>query len=163
MNNADNTAAISVTVIAGPRDSRCKWWCRVIRAGVPLPLPSAVSGAGDLPGSYLRQGDDVELEPGDVLVRGEEVNHRKQRGWTYDAKFYNENGKAGRADAPGTADLKALLKRAAACGVITRERAKELLGGSGDVAGLVRWLHVRRSHGTMGALVAACDAAEAAR
>ncbi len=162
MNNADNTAAISVTVIAGPRDSRCKWWCKVIRASTPLPLPSHVDGAGDIPGSYLHAGDDVDLEPGDVLARGEEADHRKPRGWVYDAKFYQTNGKAGRADSPGAADLKALLKRAAACGVITRERAKELLGGSGDVAALVRWLHVRRDHGTMARLLAACEAAEAA-
>lgn len=163
MTTHNETAALSVTVIAAPRDARCKWWCKVIHATASLPLPSQVDGANDIPGVYLRKGDDVELEPGDVLARGEAVDHRRLRGWVYDIKEYHPDGKPRRIDPFGAAELKALIKRAAACGVMTRERAKELLGGSGDVAALVRWLHVRREYGTAAELERLTAAAEATR
>lgn len=35
----------SCSVKVGPRDSRCRYWAKLIRAADPLPLPSAVDGA----------------------------------------------------------------------------------------------------------------------
>lgn len=69
--------------IARPSDSRCKFWSKVVRATDSLPPPSSVDGAGSIPGPYLRTGADVELEDGDFVFEGEEVSHRKSRGWVY--------------------------------------------------------------------------------
>lgn len=73
---------VSVTVTPKPIDSRCKYWAKIVRAD-ELPTPSEVSGAGDLPGEYLRVGEEVELFTGDYLVEGEANHHRRQRGWEY--------------------------------------------------------------------------------
>ena len=54
----------SASVTSKPQDSRCRYWCKIIRAGAPLPTPSAVTCANDVPGPYLRHGDE-ELFAGD--------------------------------------------------------------------------------------------------
>lgn len=118
----------SVSVRIAPRDSRCRYWAKVVRAGQPIPAPSAVSGANDIPVLYARKGEE-ELLPGDVLIEGEEVSHRKARGWSYQVTFVH-NGEA-HTTTPGGA--KAAMKAAGL--------PAELLTGSGDVAACVRIVH----------------------
>lgn len=123
----------SIEYIAKPRDSRCKYWCKIVRAGDALPLPSAVTGASDIPGPYLRKGDDVEIFPGDFVLSGEEVSHRVKRGWAYQM-FRLDSGKI------AICAFGSLVKDA-----VRRAGRKDLLGGSGDVAAMVRTIHARRA------------------
>lgn len=118
----------SVSVRIAPRDSRCRYWAKVVRAGQALPLPSVTNGANDIPGPYARKGEE-ELLPGDVLIEGEEVSHRKARGWSYQVTFVR-NGAAHTTTPGGT---KAAMKAAG--------MPAELLTGSGDVAACVRVVH----------------------
>lgn len=118
----------SVSVRIAPRDDRCRYWAKVIRAGQALPLPSATNGANDLPGLYARKGEE-ELLPGDVLIEGEEAHHRKARGWAYWITFVHE----GKAHTKAPTGIKAHLK--------TAGLPAELLTGSGDVAACVRIAH----------------------
>ena len=78
--------SVSVSVSVKPVDYRCRFWAKVVRGGVVLPVPNKVLGANDVPGAYLKQGDE-ELFAGDFLLIGEEVHHRKARGWDYKMKF----------------------------------------------------------------------------
>jgi hypothetical protein len=124
----------SASITVKPQDYRCRYWAKIIRNGKDLPLPSRVSSANDVPGSYLRNGDE-ELFEGDFFICGEEISHRKARGWTYAMKFID----------PATGTLRtvqALSERKAvakANGLPT-----ELLAGSGDIAGLIRLAHAVR-------------------
>lgn len=118
----------SVSVRIAPRDSRCRYWAKVIRANQPLPAPSAVTGAADVPGPYAHKGEE-ELMPGDVLIEGEEVSHRKARGWAYWVTFVH--GARAHTTTPG--GTKAAMKAAG--------MPPELLTGSGDVAACVRVVH----------------------
>lgn len=132
--SAPAAAPASVSVEVRPRDSRCRYWAKIIRAGAPLPAPSAVSGASDVPGPYLRQGED-ELLPGDVLIEGEERHHRKARGWDYWVTWCDEHGALRRITNPG-AEHKARMKAAG--------MAPALLIGSGEVAACIRVAHAIR-------------------
>lgn len=118
----------SVSVSIGPVDSRCRYWAKIVRKGELLPMPSNTHGANDIPGPYVRNGED-ELLPGDTLIQGEARHHRKQRGWNYAVTYCTEAGEKLHIVNPG-ADVKAALKGA---GV----RA-ELLPGSGGIAACVR-------------------------
>lgn len=118
----------SVSVRIAPRGSRCRYWAKVIRANQPLPAPSAVNGTNDVPGPYARKGEE-ELMPGDVLIEGEEVSHRKARGWSYWVTFVH--GDTAHTTTPG--GTKAAMKAAG--------MPAELLTGSGDVAACVRVVH----------------------
>jgi hypothetical protein len=129
------TGFVSATVEIAPCDSRCRYWAKIVRAGENLPLPSAVDGAHDIPGPYLRQGDD-ELFAGDFLVEGEEVHHRKARGWTYTCCFA-KGTKDGCIRFTYSADIKKTMK---AGGL-----PANLLAGAGDLAGLVRMIHALRA------------------
>lgn len=120
----------SASVTIQPCDTRCRYWAKIIRKGTSIPKPVAVEGAADVPGHYLRQGDD-ELYIGDVLIEGEENHHRKLRGWTYDVTFVDKDGEL-RTVHP-CAEIKSALK---AGGL-----PPELLAGSGDVAACVRIAH----------------------
>lgn len=66
-----------------PLDSRCRYWAKIVRAGNKLPIPSLITGANDIGGSYLQLGKE-ELLPSDALFEGE-ANHqrRNDRGWSY--------------------------------------------------------------------------------
>lgn len=130
MSNAPRSASVSIA----PSDYRCRYWAKVLRAGVALPIPAKVAGASDLPGAYLKNGDE-ELFEGDFLVSGEELHHRKSRGWSYMLKFID----------PVTGKLRvvqALAERKAAAKA--GGLPAELLAGSGDVAALVRLAHAVR-------------------
>lgn len=70
--------------VAKPMDSRCRWWCKVLSHEQLHEIDlRMIEGASDIPGRYLRSGDDLELDPGDVVVHGEARHHRKMRGWGY--------------------------------------------------------------------------------
>lgn len=121
---------ISCSVKIGPRDSRCRYWAKIIRAGVDLPPPSAVSGASDIPGAYLRNGED-ELFAGDILIEGEANHHVKSRGWTYWVTVCGPDG----SERMLTAN-KATMKAAGL--------PSQYLAGSGEVAACVRMAHAYR-------------------
>lgn len=139
----------SVEFVANPSDSRCKYWCKVIHNGQMLPLPHVIDGANDVPGPYLRQGDDVEIFYGDYVLTGEQTHHRKQRGWTY-VLYRFVAAKPASVDAEG----KEKPAEPARYGWIEFGKPvkdacraaghRELLGGSGDVAAMVRTIHARR-------------------
>jgi hypothetical protein len=136
--NTETTTLSSLSVDIGPRDSRCRYWAKIIRADDHLPLPSAVSGANDVPGRYCRTGDD-ELGLGDVLIEGEENHHRKQRGWTYRVTWYDPAMRPpeGHCVVEPSTNIKMALKGAG--------MALHLLSGSGDVAACIRIVHALRA------------------
>ena len=121
---------VSASVSIKPQDRRCRYWAKVLRAGCALPLPSAVEGANDVPGAYLRNGEE-ELFPGDVLIEGEANHHVKQRGWTYNVSVCGAEGKQSYLVTDKTA-LKA------------NGLPAHLLAGSGDVAACIRLAHAYR-------------------
>ena len=126
---SDQIKSASVRVVPG--DSRCRYWAKIVRVGVALPVPSTVDGANDIPGDYLRKGEE-ELFAGDVMIEGEENHHRNNRGWSYCVTWCGQDGTARRIKNPG-AEMKAAMK-AAGCPV-------ELLSGAGQVAAAVRFAH----------------------
>lgn len=128
----------SVSVAIKPGDHRCKYWAKVVSAA-DLPNPEAVNGANDLPGSYLRQGDNVELFEGDFLFEGEENDHRKSRGWTYTVTFINFRGVKEIWAADATS--KTWVKEAVASGNVGKDTAKALLRGAGGISMAVRDAH----------------------
>lgn len=134
----ESNPVVSATYVCNPKDSRCRYWAKVIRATDALPLPACIAGASAVPGPYIRKGDDVELFEGDWILEGEENHHRKQRGWTYTLRSL--------AIRKGDGELAACTfdfgveSRAA----IRAAGAKDLLGGSGDVAAMIREIHARR-------------------
>lgn len=122
----------SISIKIRPIDSRCRHWAKIIRNGTALPMPCDVEGASNVPGPFAKNGDE-ELFDGDFLIEGEEMHHRKARGWVYRLTFMHQ-GK--RAVVQYFAERKAAMK---ASGL-----PKELLTGSGDLAGLVRIMHALR-------------------
>lgn len=115
-----------------PCDSRCRYWAKIVRSDQALPKPVDVSSANDIPGPYLKVGED-ELLPGDVLFEGESNHHRRRdRGWTYWIQIVLQNGELLFLDS-GFSAQKAQMKR--------QGLAPELLKGSGDVAAMVRIAH----------------------
>ena len=131
MSNQVTSVCVSASVAIGPIDDRCRYWAKIVRAEEELPLPSNVSGASDIRSAYVKNGDE-ELFPGDILIEGEEVNHRKNRGWSYWITYCDSNGLLHRIQNPGTAEKKAMK----AAGL-----PSELLPGSGEVAAAVRYAH----------------------
>jgi hypothetical protein len=124
----------SVSYTPAAQDSRCRYWCKVVKSGTTLPLPADVRGANDVPAEYLRQGDEIELFEGDWLLEGEEVSHRRQRGWTYNLGHVEQGAVVWYSFKH--ADVKAFLRK---LGTI-----RPILGGSGDVAAMIRCIHAVR-------------------
>lgn len=124
----------SVNVL--PFDSRCRYWAKVIRANEPLPLPADVRGASDIPARYVQNGEE-ELLPGDILFEGEANHHRRtDRGWSYWLTAVTQEGHLLRFSS-GFGKQKAELK--------AQGMARDLLKGSGDIAGMVRIAHGLRA------------------
>lgn len=119
-----------------PLDSRCRYWAKIVRAGNELPIPSLITGANDIGGSYLQLGEE-ELLPGDALFEGE-ANHqrRNDRGWSYWLAHVSESGEFVRYES-GFSAQKAEMK--------AQGLAPELLTGSGDIAAMVRIVHGLRA------------------
>jgi hypothetical protein len=108
-------------------------------------MPGDVSGANDLPGEYLRNGD-IEIFPGEYVIEGEANHHRRQRGWTYGVSTCGPTLTYSKS-------TKDAIKALAAAGLIGIERAKDLLRGSGGIAACVRRAHlqeIKRSLGIVG-------------
>lgn len=136
---------ISNTFTVKPRDSRCKYWCKKLSAA-DLPLPGDVDGSYSLPGAYLKKGD-VEIEPGEYVFEGEEHHHAKPRGWDYWVYTYGETGYKNLGFGVATKDA---IKLLANHKLITRDRARDLLRGSGDVAAAVRRAHLEEIKKVLG-------------
>ena len=115
-----------------PCDARCRYWAKIVRAGMPLPSPSLVSGANDIPSAYLQRGDD-ELLPGDVLFEGEANHHRSNRGWSYWVTYVTEAGDLVKVEHKDFGTIKSLLKQ--------QGMEPEFLKGAGDIAAMVRIAH----------------------
>jgi hypothetical protein len=126
--------SVSASVVIGPENAHCRYWAKVVRAGTTLPVPSKVFRADDLPGPYLRIGDE-ELFPGDVLFEGEEVHPVRSHGWGYFAYVAGISGRPIQLEYDSS--VKARLKELGL--------DKRLLAGSGQLAGLVRVAHALRA------------------
>ena len=121
----------SVSIDIEPDDERCRYWAKRIDAATVLALPPEVNTAKDIPGGFLRQGED-ELTAGDFLIEGEQVHHRRpERGWTYRIAYMGIDGELQRV-AP-TKVHKAALKEAG--------MPVEYLKGAGELAACVRIIH----------------------
>lgn len=134
----ESNPVVSETFVCKPQDSRCKYWAKVIRADQAIPLPEQVSGANDVPGAYIREGDDIELFPGDWLLTGEEVSHNKKRGWCYHLLAL------GRGEKSDVLNVYAYKFGVDSKPLIRAAGAKDILTGSGDVAAMIREIHARR-------------------
>lgn len=127
------TATVSVDI--RPLDSRCRYWAKIVRANVDLPIPSDVDRAVDINTPFLSRGEE-ELFPGDVLFEGEANHHkRNDRGWTYWVSFVDTDGTL-LCFQSGFGALKATAK--------AQGLPPHLLAGSGDVAGATRVAHALR-------------------
>src|SRR5574343_409051 len=135
-NQIESNPIVSVTFVANPIDSRCRFWAKYIPATKDLPPPSTVSGAGSLPGDYIRRGDDVEIMPGDYVMVGEERHHRKMHGWDYKLYACKSDGRLISVDYTKGGEVKKAIRAAG--------RA-DLLAGSGDIAAMVRYVLARRA------------------
>lgn len=129
---AEKLAVWSYTYDPCPSDLRCKYWCKVVRHGVDLPMPEIVKGARDLPGSYLNTHEEIELFDSDLVFEGEAKHHRKMRGFDYNLGVIH-NQKLVWVD--HHVKVKQLLRAAG---------ERELLLGSGEVAMMVRWANAYR-------------------
>jgi hypothetical protein len=132
------------TILMRPRDSRCRWWAKAILPGESIPLPSAVDGAADVPGDYLARGEEIPAVPGTIILEREERHHRKRRGWASWVWVVDADGVA-RDAFEGVAACKSVCRLAAASGDHEHQaEASRLVGGAGDVAGMVRAAHAWR-------------------
>lgn len=122
------TASVSIKV--GPIDRRCKYWAKVIPAGMELPTPAHVSesGAAAIATPFLKNGDE-ELLMGEFLIECEQVHHSKPRGYDYWVSWMHTDGRRVQIKNPG-AEHKAVIKAAG--------MAPELLKGSGHLASCIR-------------------------
>ena len=123
---------------AQPADYRCRFWAKIVRVDCALPLPCNVSGANDVPGNYLPKGGSEEVFPGDFVLTGEENHHRKQRGWTYELHCY-EAGELVSVPFGTAGEAKPWLRQ---------QGRKDLLTGAGQIAAMIREIHVARLRGT---------------
>lgn len=124
----------SVSANICPVDDRCRWWSKVIRDGADIPLPSSIEGASDIAGNFLKKGEE-ELSPGDIVIHGEEVHHRHNRGWTYQIGYMSNEGELEWVQP--TKEHKQALKES---GMET-----DFLKGSGELAACARLAHGLRN------------------
>lgn len=125
-----------MTVVLGPCDRRCRWWAKHIAASGRLPHPAEVRGACSLAQCFEKRGQ-FWLPPGDFVIEGEEVHHRKARGWFYWLRGVDPTGKRIVIESGEFGPLKPLLKDAGL--------AADLLSGRGDIAAAVRVIHAVRA------------------
>lgn len=127
---SDTTETLSH--IAKPCDDRCRWWQKTLAAEAVIALdPASIEDANSIPGTYLRKGADLELNEWTVLFDGEQVHHKKPRGWTWTMGIVLRVDGALKVEwiRANVSKHKAVIKAAGAA---------HLLGGSGDVASMVR-------------------------
>ena len=135
----------SASIKIRPQDDRCKYWCKIIRAGAAIPVPADVAGANNVPGAFARRGDD-ELFSGDVVIEGEEKHHRHARGWMYTIGAMGADGTVTYIE-PNAA-VKSAIK---AAGLIPAA----MLAGSGELAACIRVTHALHAGMTIDGLRAA--------
>jgi hypothetical protein len=128
---ADEAVELAQTVsyTAKPHDSRCAWWC------VQLPADLELNDQR-IPAPYLRQGADLELKSGDMLIDSEAMHHRKNRGYTVVLIVCVDN------------EIKYIHPMTQRKAFIKTHGGQDLMHESGDVAGCVRmavWLR-RQPH-----------------
>lgn len=112
----------TITYVANPIDSRCQWFSAIIEPKFLDPKYLVER----TPFTYLRRGQDLELEPGTFILNSEAVHHRKRRGFVvhlgvaiHDQVIWIQP----------TMDIKMLIKQ---------EGHKDLMKGCGDVAACIR-------------------------
>lgn len=119
-----------------PRDSRRRYWAKVVRADALLPQPVHSTTAYDIPGPFLQRGEE-ELLQDDVLFEGEANHHRRtDRGWSYCVSVVDKLGNLYCAKSGEFGELRKALKAAG--------MDPHLLKGSGDIAAMVRVAHAVR-------------------
>lgn len=131
---AETTAAIeTLSHVAKPNDRRCRWWQKTLTADQAVKLnPEAIADAGSIPGPYHRNGADMELPEWSVIFDGEALHHAKPRGWRWVVGFVVR-------DEAGALVLTWVTSAVAGQkAVVKASGAAHLLGGSGDVANIVR-------------------------
>ena len=118
---------------AKPCDTRCRWWQKTLTADEVIALdPASIDDANSIPGQYHRKGADMALPEWAVIFDGEAIHHKKNHGWrwVFGVVVRDAEGKLGVAWVTSSvAKQKAAVKAAGAA---------HLLGGSGDVANIVR-------------------------
>lgn len=132
--NKPTTSFESLSFTIRAYDERCNYWCKIIRAGDPLPLPSEIFGAANIPCLYCQLGED-ELFVGDIAFEGEQNHHRLKWGWCYWVHFVNRDCQL-ITYRSSFSEQKAAAKQLGL--------TSELLTGSGDLAGAVRVAHALR-------------------
>ena len=120
----------SISIQIEPKDSRCSYWAKILRAGAPLPKPNEVTVANSIEAKYSKKGDE-ELFPGDFLIEGESIHHRKARGFNYRISFINKNGEL-ETISPTSGHKKAMKEDLL---------PQELLSGAGELAACIRIAH----------------------
>lgn len=123
----------SLSVTIKPQDNRCRYWAKIIRKNQLLPMPSTITGANDIKVEYSMRGEE-ELFEGDVLIEGEEMHHRRLRGWGYWLTMMGADGSLVRIRP--TAERKAAMK--------ANGLPSELLAGAGDIAACIRIAYAAR-------------------
>jgi hypothetical protein len=119
----------TVSYIAKPSDSRCKWWSVRIPAGycrgIDLDNTSSLQPLG-----FLAKKADLELDDGEMIIDSEANHHAKRRGYTVQLLVVAGGELWGRTPSAVT---KSLIKQHA-----TPEQWQKLRRGSGDVAACLR-------------------------
>jgi hypothetical protein len=119
----------TVSYIAKPADSRCKWWSVRIPAGycrgIDLDNTSSLQPLG-----FLAKKADLELDDGEMVIDSEANHHAKARGYTVQLLVVAGGELWGRTPSVVT---KNLIKQHA-----TPEQWQKLRRGSGDVAACLR-------------------------
>lgn len=123
----------TVSYVAKPADSRCRWWSVRIPAGYTLRNTFSLDDEMSMrPLGFLKKGADLELEIGEAVIDSEAVHHAKARGYKVSIGIVTRAGIVWFW--PGSA-TKAAIKAAA-----TPEQWEVLKRGSGDVAACLRLL-----------------------
>jgi hypothetical protein len=119
----------TVSYIARPADSRCKWWSVRIPAGYCRGI-DLDNTSGLRPLGFLAKRADLELDDGEMVIDSEANHHAKARGYTVQLLVVAGGELWGRTPSTVT---KNLIKQHA-----TPEQWQKLRRGSGDVAASLR-------------------------
>lgn len=128
--NTQNT----ISFVAEPVDSRCKWWAMV--------LPETLDLEGRINAPYLRAGADLELPIGGMVITSEAMHHRRNRGYLTALRIAL---KTGMVCIEPTMAIKQHIKA---------NGGQDLMIGSGDVAGVLRMAIWLRRQADLAAAVA---------
>jgi hypothetical protein len=116
----------TITYIAKPQDKRCNWW------SVQLPDSGLELDGERLAAPYLKNGADLELAPGQMIIDSEAMHHRRERGYRVLLIVALNSG-----------EWRVLNPTAARKAYIKAHGGRDLMRESGDVNGCIRmavWL-----------------------